>query len=37
MTTAWDSTNNWWTVVVAGTGFTGTASTTVLDVGGRKQ
>jgi hypothetical protein len=36
MTTAWDSSNQWWTVVVTGTGFTGNTTTTVLDVGGRK-
>jgi hypothetical protein len=37
MTTQWDSTNKYWTVVVNGTGFTGTTDTTELNVNGRKQ
>lgn len=35
--TQWDSRNNYWTVVVTGTGFTGTPETTELNVNGRKQ
>jgi len=37
MTTEWDSANSYWTVVVNGTGFTGTTDTTELHVNGRKQ
>lgn len=35
MTTEWDATNLYWTVVVTGTGFTGTPATTELNVAGR--
>lgn len=35
--TQWDSRNNYWTVVVTGTGFTGTTDTTELNVKGRVQ
>lgn len=37
MVSAWDETNHYWTVVVTGTGFTGTAATTELNVNGRPQ
>lgn len=37
MTTQWDGTNNYWTVVVTGSGFTGTPETTELNINGRKQ
>ncbi len=35
MSPSFDSTNNYWTVVVGGTGFTGSTSTTELNVNGR--
>lgn len=35
MEAKWDETNLYWTVVVTGTGMTGTASTTELNVNGR--
>jgi len=37
MTTAWDETNNYWTVVVNGNNFAGTTAGTVLKVDGRDQ
>jgi len=37
MVTEWDETNLYWTVVVTGTGFTGTPATTELNVAGRPQ
>jgi hypothetical protein len=37
MDTEWDSNNHYWTVVVAGTGFSGTLDTTELNVNGRPQ
>lgn len=37
MTTQWDETNQYWTVVVDGTDFSGTKDTTDLFVNGRKQ
>lgn len=35
--TQWDSSSQYWTVVVTGTGFTGTTDTTELNVNGRAQ
>ena len=37
MVTQWDSTNNYWTVLVTGTGFTGNIQSTELNVNGRIQ
>jgi hypothetical protein len=37
MTTEWDDSNQYWTVVVNGTGFTGTPETTELNVNGKVQ
>lgn len=37
MTAVWDETNLYWTVVVNGTGMTGTPATTELNVNGRPQ
>lgn len=37
MYSEWDATNNYWTVVVNGTGFTGTTATTELNVNRRPQ
>lgn len=37
MQAEWDSTNNYWTVVVTGTGFTGNIATTEFNVNGKKQ
>jgi hypothetical protein len=37
METVWDEINLYWTVVVNGTGMTGTPATTELNVNGRPQ